>query len=75
MAQSQPQNLLLSRIGAIQRRATNPKAVEVARLTWPNVSIPQVPIPITIHGHHYLLEIDEFARDLAAAPPSEQTRP
>ncbi|HLN77194.1 MAG TPA: hypothetical protein VK204_09120, partial [Nocardioidaceae bacterium] len=28
---------------------------------WRSGSIPQVPIPITIRGHKYLLEVDEFA--------------
>jgi hypothetical protein len=34
---------------------------ELSRLTWPTVSVPQNTDPMTIHGHHYLLEFDEFA--------------
>jgi hypothetical protein len=30
-------------------------------LTWPLVSTPQTTIPVTIKGHSYLIEIDEFA--------------
>jgi hypothetical protein len=32
----------------------------IARLTWPTMSIPQNAIPVTIKGHPYLVEIDEF---------------
>ena len=44
----------------IQSRAPNPSAREVARLTWESMSIPQNAIPITIKGHRYVVEIDEF---------------
>ena len=53
-------------VSQVQNRVLNPKVTEVARMTWPNVSIPQVPIPVTIHGHHYLLEIDEFSKSYTA---------
>ena len=33
---------------------------EVARLQWGSMSIPQNAIPVTIDGHPYLVEIDEF---------------
>ena len=45
----------------IQQRVLNPQVSVVSTLTWPNVSIPQNALPITIDGHPYLLEIDEFA--------------
>ena len=48
-------------VSQIQHRVANPKVKLVSHISWPNVSVPQVPIPITIHRHHYLLEIDEFA--------------
>jgi len=48
-------------VSSIQSRAANPTFKLVSQLTWPSASIPQVPIPMTIKGHHYLLEIDEFA--------------
>jgi hypothetical protein len=44
----------------IQARALNPTVTEVARLQWHSMSIPQNAIPITIKGHAYLVEIDEF---------------
>ena len=45
----------------VQKRVANPKVTVVSHLTWPDVSIPQVPIPVTISGHPYLVEIDEFS--------------
>lgn len=45
----------------IQARVLNPQVPVVSRSTWPEVSIPQTNIPITIRGHRYLLEVDEFA--------------
>ncbi|MBV9412223.1 MAG: hypothetical protein JO148_11545, partial [Acidimicrobiia bacterium] len=46
----------------IQKRVPNPQLRVVSHLTWPEVSIPQVPIPVTIGGHPYLVEIDEYSR-------------
>ena len=48
-------------VSSIQSRAAQPTFKLVSQLTWPSASIPQVPIPMTIRGHKYLLEIDEFA--------------
>lgn len=45
----------------IQRRVVNPQVPVVSRSTWPEVSIPQTNIPITIRGRRYLVEVDEFA--------------
>jgi hypothetical protein len=44
----------------IQERVLNPTVPVVARLQWNSMSIPQNAIPITIKGHPYLVEIDEF---------------
>jgi hypothetical protein len=48
-------------VSQIQQRKPNPSAPVLSTLKWRSGSIPQVPEPITIRGHHYLLEIDEFA--------------
>src|SRR5947199_2162330 len=50
-------------VSQIQRRAANPQASLVSHLTWPSVSIPQNTIPVTIKGHRYLVEFDEYARN------------
>jgi hypothetical protein len=52
----------------IQKRVPNPQMRVVSHLTWPEVSIPQVPIPITIGGHPYLVEIDEYSRGTTTSP-------
>jgi hypothetical protein len=44
----------------VQARAVSPTVTEVARLQWHSMSIPQNALPITIEGHPYLVEIDEF---------------
>jgi hypothetical protein len=44
----------------VQARAPIPQVSEVARLQWNSMSIPQNAIPVTIKGHPYLVEIDEF---------------
>ena len=41
-------------------RVPNPNVPVVARLQWKSMSIPQNAIPITVKGHPYLVEIDEF---------------
>jgi hypothetical protein len=45
----------------IQKRVSNPQVPVVSFLTWPDVSIPQTAIPVTIKGHPYVIEVDEFA--------------
>jgi hypothetical protein len=49
-------------VSQIQKRVTLPQVKVVSHLSWPTVSIPQVPIPMTIKGHKYLFEIDEYTR-------------
>ena len=48
-------------VSSIQSRLPNAAFKLISQLTWPSASIPQVPIPMTIRGHRYLLEVDEFA--------------
>ncbi len=48
-------------VSQIQQRKPDPSVREVSRLTWQRVTIPQNSAPMTIRGHHYLLEFDEFA--------------
>ena len=44
----------------VQARIPNPTVREVSRLQWDTMSIPQNAIPVTIGGHPYVVEIDEF---------------
>lgn len=53
--------LIILDTSQIQDRVLNPQVPVVTTLTWDNVSIPQNAMPMTIDGHPYILEIDEFA--------------
>jgi hypothetical protein len=56
-------------VGQVQDRKPNPQVREISRLTW-TTSIPQNTNPVTIGGHHYLLEYDEFAFRFNPAIPA-----
>lgn len=58
-------------VSQVQRRVANPVVTTVSHLTWPEVSIPQNSIPVTIKGHKYLVEFDEYARNAAAYTPTD----
>jgi hypothetical protein len=54
--------LVILDVSQIQDRVFNPAAVEIATLNWePIQSTPQATIPVTIKGHPYLIEFDEFS--------------
>ena len=63
------EGLLILDTSEIQGRVPNPQVREVGRLSWSNVSIPQNAIPVTIAGHPYVVEVDEFGAqsDVGAA--------
>jgi hypothetical protein len=44
----------------VQNRVPDPQVPEVSFLTWSGISIPQNTVPITIKGHPYVVESDEF---------------
>ncbi|HEX3706809.1 MAG TPA: hypothetical protein VHV76_09280 [Mycobacteriales bacterium] len=48
-------------VSQIQDRVPHPKVHDISRIRWNPISIPQNTVPFTSHGHHYLLEFDEFA--------------
>ena len=45
----------------IQERVPNPSVPVVSTLAWEPMTTPQITIPVTIDGHPYLIEMDEFA--------------
>ena len=47
----------------VQERKPDPQVPEISRLTWSNMTIPQIPIPVTIDGKPYVVEIDEYSSD------------
>jgi hypothetical protein len=50
-------------LSEIQARKPLPQVREISRLRWEGMSIPQVAIPVTIEGHPYVVEVDEFSVD------------
>ena len=48
-------------ITQIKERKPNPQVPVISSLTWTSHSTPQIPIPVTINAHKYLIEVDEFA--------------
>ncbi len=52
--------LIILDVSEIQARKPDPQVREISRLTWTSMSIPQNALPVTIDGHPYVVEIDEF---------------
>jgi len=48
-------------LSEVQARKPNPRAPEIAGLSWKRRTIPQVAIPVTIGGKAMLVEVDEFS--------------
>ena len=62
------EGLIILDVSQVQSRVPNPQVSVVSRLTWPMKSTPQMTIPVTIEGHKYLIEMDEFsAGDIVGA--------
>jgi hypothetical protein len=55
----------------IQQRVPDPQVPEISTVTWNDVSIPQTAIPVTIKGHRYLVQVDEFATKNGPVPSGE----
>lgn len=53
--------LIILDISEIQARKPNPQAKVISQLTWKDMTIPQVALPVTIGGKKFLMEVDEFA--------------
>lgn len=61
LAAGNDNGVLILDVSEIQARVANPQVREIARLSWPNQTIPQNAIPFTRDGRPYLLEIDEYS--------------
>jgi hypothetical protein len=56
-------------VSRVNKHETNPVVPVVSHLTWPEVSIPQNAIPITIKGRRYIVEVDEYTDQTTAFGP------
>jgi hypothetical protein len=57
---SQP-GLIILDTSQVQQRVALPQVPAISTLAWAGGSVPQNAMPISVGGHPYLLEIDEFA--------------
>jgi hypothetical protein len=55
-------------VSQVQSRVLNPTVPEISHTTWPEVSIPQNALPITIKGRPYVVEVDEYTSKTLALP-------
>jgi hypothetical protein len=53
--------LLILDSSEVQARKPNPQVREVGSVNWPESTIPQVAIPVTIGGRPFAVEVDEFS--------------
>ena len=58
-------------ISEVQARKPLPQVTEVGHVTWPEVTIPQNTIPVTIKGRPYVVEFDEFDTNVYSYTPDE----
>ena len=52
--------LIILDVSQIQARVLNPQVRVISTLTWPTIGTPQITIPVTINGHPFVIEMDEF---------------
>lgn len=55
--------LMVLDVTDVQARKPVPNVRRISHLTWDTVSLPQIAFPVTIRGHRYLVEVDEFTHD------------
>ena len=63
--------LVVLDVSEVQQPLPDPDVREVARLTWPEVSIPQNNLPVTIGGRHYVIQFDEFDSNVYGNDPED----
>ena len=60
MADTELPGLTILDVSGINQHRVNPPVPVISQLTWPEVSIPQNALPITVKGHPYIVEVDEY---------------
>ena len=58
-------------VSQVQARVPNPVVTEISEMSWPEVTIPQNVVPVTIEGHPYAIEFDEFDSNVFTYTPKE----
>lgn len=54
-----PATITIMDVSQINHRVPNPQTRVIGSLSWPG-TIPQIALPVTIGGHPYLVEVDEY---------------
>jgi hypothetical protein len=57
-----PSGMKIYDVSQVQRRVAVPKMTLLSYLTWDNRGVSQVAEPVTIKGHRYVVEVDEFSK-------------
>lgn len=57
---TEPVGLTTYDVSQVQARKLNPQIAVVSRFRWDPMSVPQSSVPVTIGGHPYLVEFDEY---------------
>src|SRR5262249_18523409 len=55
-------------VSQVQERKQDPQVTRRPSLTWPEVSVPQTTMPITVKRHRYVVEVDEYAGNVTNTP-------
>ena len=58
-----PPGLRILDVSEVQSRKLSPTVREISFITWPEVSLPHNGVPVSIDGHPYLIEFDEYTRN------------
>ena len=58
-------------VSQVQRRVANPVVREISHVTWPEVTIPQNVLPVTINGRRYAIVFDEYDTNVYQYSPQE----
>ena len=66
-----PAGMRVIDVSQVQRRVADPVLRSVGFVTWPEVSIPQNVLPVTIQGRKHVVEFDEYSADPATYDPAD----
>jgi hypothetical protein len=58
-------------VSQVQKRVANPVVREISHVTWPEVTIPQNVLPVTIKGRRYAIVFDEYDTNVYQFSPQE----
>jgi hypothetical protein len=63
--------MLILDVSQVQQRVPDPVVTTVSSITWPEATIPQNVLPVTIKGRKYAIEFDEYDSNVYQFTPRE----